>query len=62
MITSENAFNRDLFRDEANHEYIKNELPCFEYFCRIVTHTLTLRPGNVYIYVFLEAPAVLFRR
>lgn len=54
MITSENAFNRDLFRDEANRGYIINKIPSFEYFCIIVTHALTLRPGNMYILCFLQ--------
>ena len=28
-ITIENAFNGDLFRDQANHEYIKNKKTFF---------------------------------
>ena len=54
MITSKNALNRNLFRDEANHGYIKNEIPCFEYFRRIMTHALTLSSGNMYILCFLQ--------
>ena len=50
-VDSENAFSGDHVKTERN-ESSNNEKPCFRYFFRFVTHALSLRPQNIYIYVF----------
>ena len=48
MIAKKNAFDGDHFRAEGNHE-LSNET---NFFCRIVTRALALRPRHAYIYFF----------
>ena len=50
-ITGENTFNRDDFGTEGNHQVTMRK-PCFGYFFRFGTYALTLRPQNMYIYIF----------
>ena len=47
-----NTFNGDHFEIEGNHESRKDEKLILGYFCRFATSALTLRPHNMYIYVF----------
>ena len=50
-ITTENAFNRNHFGIEGNHESNNDEKNLFWVFWRFVTRALTLRPRKKYIYV-----------
>ena len=51
-ITGENAFNRDLFETEDNHESIKDEKTWLQVFLQISYPYFNPQTAKTYIYIF----------
>lgn len=66
-VFTENVLNQVQIQIKGNYESGNKKSFCFRYFCRLLTHALTLNPRKTYINVLLEqldnfeTPLVVFR-